>query len=261
MQVLQRRTDFTGPALIRLLERLSEVEVPESPQAFADRLSQWLGWTDAIALSTALNGSPAPATAPSADARVSPANAEEGECARVRAALTKSIAEDSVFAPLATAVSRRPAGRAAATPAQAPAPLPADAAPDFTPYRLRYHARQQAMDAAIGPLREKLRSRLAARKSPALVRLAAIDAVMEQALGEQERRLLAGLPALLEKYFERLRSQHAAEQADNPDAPTAAASEAAPWLQRFGKDAQGVLLAELELRYQPVEGLLQALRT
>ncbi|MGR4868131.1 DUF3348 domain-containing protein [Variovorax sp. LARHSF232] len=258
--MLQRRTDFTGPALIRLLARLTEVEVPESPQAFADRLSQWLGWTNAIALSTALNGSPAPATAPSADARVSPANAEEGECARVRAALTKSIAEDSVFAPLATAISRRPAGKAAATPTQAPAPLPADATPDFTdftPYRLRYHARQQAMDAAIGPLREKLRSRLAARKSPALGRLAAIDAVMEQALGEQERRLLAGLPALLEKYFERLRRQHEAQQADNPDAST---SEAAPWLQRFGKDAQGVLLAELELRYQPVEGLLQALR-
>ncbi len=256
MQVLQRRTDFTGPALIRLLARLSEVEVPESPQAFADRLSQWLGWTDAIALSTALNGSPAPATAPSADARVSPANAEEGECARVRAALAKAIAEDSVFAPLATSQA---AGKrsAAAAPAQAPAALPPDAEPDFTPYRLRYHARQQAMDAAIGPLREKLRSRLVARKSPALGRLAAIDAVMEQALSEQERRLLAGLPALLEKYFERLRRQHEAEQADNPDTSTAAAL----WLQRFGKDAQGVLLAELELRYQPVEGLLSALRT
>lgn len=252
MQVSQRRTDFTGPALIRLLARLSEVEVPESPQAFADRLSQWLGWTDAIALSTALNGGPSPATAPLADARVSPANAEEGECARVRAALAKAIAEDSVFAPPPV---RTPTGKAVAAPVPPPAPA-ADAKPDFAPYRLRYQARQQGMDAAIGPLREKLRARLATRPSAALARLAAIDAVMEQALGEQERRLLAGLPALLERHFEGLRRRHEAEQAQNPDSSTAAA----PWLPRFGKDAQSVLLAELELRYQPVEGLLQALR-
>ena len=259
MQVSQRRTDFTGPALIRLLARLTEVEVPESPQAFADRLSQWLGWTDAIALSTALNGGPSTATAPSADARVSPAQAAEGECARVRASLAKAIAEDSVFAPLPV---RTPTGKAGAPPMppQAPAADAAGSKPDFAPYRLRYQARQQGMDAAIGPLREKLRARLAAHPSAALARLAAIDAVMEQALGEQERRLLAGLPALLEKYFERLRRQHEAEQAQNPDSPDNSTT-AAPWLPRFGKDVQSVLLAELELRYQPVEGLLQALRT
>ncbi|MBS0342442.1 MAG: DUF3348 family protein, partial [Proteobacteria bacterium] len=69
----QRRTDFTGPALIRLLARLTEAEPPGSQQAFADRLSQWLGWTDAISLSAALNGAgPAQAPAPQADARPSP---------------------------------------------------------------------------------------------------------------------------------------------------------------------------------------------
>jgi hypothetical protein len=33
------------------------------------------------------------------------------------------------------------------------------------------------------------------------------------------------------------------------------------WLDVFRKDAQSVLLAELDLRFQPVEGLLAALRT
>ena len=43
-----QRTDFSGPGLIRLLARLSEINPRESGQTFADRLSQWLGWADAI---------------------------------------------------------------------------------------------------------------------------------------------------------------------------------------------------------------------
>ncbi|HEX7937312.1 MAG TPA: DUF3348 family protein, partial [Paraburkholderia sp.] len=53
-----QRTALSGPALIRLLARLVDVDVPESRQSLSDRLSQWLGWTDAIALSSALTGAP-----------------------------------------------------------------------------------------------------------------------------------------------------------------------------------------------------------
>jgi hypothetical protein len=76
-----------------------------------------------------------------------------------------------------------------------------------------------------------------------MARLAAVDVVMEQVLGAQERSLLAGVPALLETHFKRLRQAA-------PDA----------WLDRFRRDAREVLLAELDLRFQPVDGLLEALR-
>ena len=111
---------------------------------------------------------------------------------------------------------------------------------------------QQAMETDIATLRARLRAALAAR-APALARLATVDAVMEQALGARERSLLAGVPALLGAHFERQRAAAAA----------VAASEAAPhaWLAGFRKDMQSVLLAELEIRFQPVEGLLAALRT
>jgi hypothetical protein len=66
---------------------------------------------------------------------------------------------------------------------------------------------------------------------------------MEQVLGAPERTLLASVPALLEKHFKRLRQAA-------PDA----------WLDRFRQDARDVLLAELDLRFQPVDGLLEALR-
>ena len=273
LKVSQRRADFTGPALIRLLARLTEAEVPESHQAFADQLSQWLGWADAISLSAALNGGSANAiaTAPSADARPSSARSEEGECVRVRAALAKAIAEDTLFAPPAPPAPSKSATRGQLlrnAPYEAPPapPVPTEKQ-DFMPYRLRYQARQQAMDAGIGPLREKLRARLAAQ-SPDMARLAVLDGVMEQVLGEQERRLLGTVPAMLEKHFERLRRQQRQEEEEQQAQqaqPAVAGTEAAPqpssqWLHRFGRDAQSVLMAELEIRFQPLEGLLEALR-
>jgi hypothetical protein len=103
-----------------------------------------------------------------------------------------------------------------------------------------------------------------AARTPAMARLAVIDAVMERALSERERNLLASVPGLLAGHFERLR---AAEEQALATAETAEASEdAAPvtpgaWLDVFRKDMQSVLLAELEVRFQPVEGLLAALRT
>jgi hypothetical protein len=217
MEQVSRRTGrigVSGSALTGLLARLTDIDVPESRQGFAERLSQWLSWTDAILLAAALKSGPA--AAPSG-ARAA-ASAEEGECTRVRTALMNAIAADRGFT----------AGK------------------DFSPYRQRYLARQQAMEASIGPLRARLRSRLAAR-SPAMARLAAVDAVMEQVLGAHEHRLLATVPALLEKHFERLR------QADGEVQPGA-------WLDLFCKSMQGVLLAELDIRLQPVEGLLDALR-
>ncbi|TAM04065.1 MAG: DUF3348 family protein, partial [Paraburkholderia sp.] len=85
--------------------------------------------------------------------------------------------------------------------------------------------------------------------------LAAVDAIMERSLGTRERSLLASVPALLGAHFERLR---AAQAAGEPEAATA--TPTGVWLDRFCKDRQSVLLAELEVRFQPVEGLLAALR-
>lgn len=209
---------LTGPALVRWLARLAEVDVPESRQVFADRLGQWLSWADAISLSSALSQHPGSGTG-----AVATAPDDEADRSRVRSALAQAVADDSAF---------KPAGM--------------DVLAGFVPYRRAYHVRQQAMETAIVALRARLRSSLTAR-SPALARLAAVDAVMEQSLGARERSLLSSVPVLLERYFERLRRS-------NEDA------ECHAWHTQFAKDVQGVLLAELDLRLQPVEGLLDALR-
>lgn len=223
MAQVSQRTVFNGSALVRLLSRLTDADVREPRQATADRLSQWFGWTDAISLSAALDGAVA-AAAPSR-ARAS-ASAEERECVRARAALAKAVAEDGAVA----------------------------AAVDFTPFRRRHLTLQQAMEAGIGPLRGRLRALLAAR-SPAMARLAAVDVVMEQVLAAREHSLLASVSALLEKHFTRLR-QASPEAMGEPDGE----AEAGEWLHVFRKDMKNVLLAELDFRFQPVEGLLEALR-
>ncbi len=63
------KTGVASAALVRSLARLDDTGVPDSGADFAERLSQWVGWTDAIALAAALDGpSVAPAAAGAASA-------------------------------------------------------------------------------------------------------------------------------------------------------------------------------------------------
>ncbi|KIX67402.1 DUF3348 domain-containing protein [Burkholderia pseudomallei] len=253
MQVPQRSA-LGGPTLIRLLARLAHADVPPSGQSLSDRLSQWLAWTDAIALSSALSMSP-----PAAAAGARPAGDDpHGQGARVRASLAKAIARTGAFA-----AGRDGAARVAARGAPA----------DFTLFRHDYLSMQQAMEIDIGELRGRLRQTMAAQ-TPALARLAALDATMERALVARERSLFASVPKLLGAYFERLREAeqqrlaeaeakaHANAEADAHAEVARKTAAPAPhaWLDAFRQDMQSVLLAELDIRFQPVDGLLAALR-
>jgi len=135
-----------------------------------------------------------------------------------------------------------------------------DAALDYPAFRQIYLSMQQTMETGIGNLRGRLRAKLAAR-TPDMSRLAEVDAVMERALSPRERSLLATVPGLLGGHFERLLKADRETRADAQALEDA--SEIAPgaWLTVFRKDMRSVLLAELDLRFQPVEGLLAALRT
>ncbi|KVL18044.1 DUF3348 domain-containing protein [Burkholderia sp. MSMB1826] len=257
------RPALSGPTLVRLLARLADADVAESRQTLSDRLSQWLGWTDAITLSSALNASP-----PGIAAGVRGYDAER-DCARVRHDLAQAIA-----------ASHRP--RARRRPGDPPPPA-ADTA-DFADFRQRYLTLQQDMETAIGQLRGRLRVALAARSS-GMARLATLDTIMERVLGARERSLLSAVPALLGTRFARLRdaerqalaeAESAAATAAGRDAPdafapaadgtaadtaTVAAIVPGAWLDTFRDEMQSILLAELEVRFQTVDGLLAALRT
>ncbi|MBT2118550.1 DUF3348 family protein [Dyella sp. LX-66] len=226
------RTPVRGPTFIRLLASLTDAGAPASPPPLPDRLSQWLDWNQSIALSTALDGRPVLADG-------APFTDEDGEeCARARAALAQAIVGDRAL-----------------SPAAAQDEIGIDAAI----VRQRYLTHQRAMQAAAGRLRGRLRDRLAA-KDAEMARLASVDAAMEVALSPREHALLAAAPKLLGAHFERLRqaAENTAEGAAGAELP--AGETSAAWLDVFRKDMQSVLLAELDVRFQPVEGLLAALR-
>lgn len=292
---LPQRMPYSGAPLVRVLTRIMQTGVPASDVSLLDRLSQWLGWTDAIALSSALDAA-APASVTAAPASVTAAPGTGGEatiatleaalCARTRATLTDAIgALDAVSGGRLGANARRgdkthlrthPRGQSQAlshahsrthlhNQANVETRGNADAEPvDFALFRQDYHTQQQSMEHAIGELRVRLRATLATR-SERHARLALVDATMERALDARERSVLGALPALLEAHFKRLRDAARAEAEANASTPSEAAQAvAAPranaWLDLFREDMRAVLLAELDVRFQPVEGLLAALR-
>ena len=231
------RTGLNGSALVGLLAQLALIEQPAAAPSFVEGMGRWLGWKEAIPLSAVLQqAAPGHAVAaPRAAAAVlavlavlaadaqAIANAEAlgRELARVQAVLAQAIQTDRDTV--------REDGH------------------HFLPFRRRCLTLQQAMDASVGPLREQLRAAVA-RRSPTLARLAALDAVMAQALAPREQTLLALLPVLLEKHFLQLR-------------PAQPHTEPHTWLDTFRQDMRQLLLAELDLRLQPCLGLLSSLRS
>ena len=244
------RISFNSSTFIRLLSELAGADVEASTQPFAERLGLWLDWTAAMPLSAALQAS---AAAPLVGAALASGAAAAAKAITLaRAELSHSIATDSVLT----------SGTAAAAGPHQPTPAtggPTDNGVDFLTYRRCYQAHQRLMQARIAPLRAQARNALAAR-SPALAKLAALDSVLDEALGARERNLLASVPALLERRFERLQQAHLGAQATTP-APEgpAPAPQSHDWLAGYCKEMQGVLLAEMDIRLQPTWGLVETL--
>ncbi|SFR78303.1 Protein of unknown function [Stenotrophomonas maltophilia] len=211
------QTVLGGPDFLRLLARLSDGAMPATSPALTDRLGQWVDWSRAVALSTALGGRvPEPAAAGETMDELL------ADCGQAHASLLASIRDD------AEAERLLDLAEAAATP-------------NFASLRQRYRVLQQAIQTATGRLRGRLRDRLL-QASPELARLAEIDAVMEQTLSPREHSLLAIAPAVLGTRFDRVHGQPG-------------------WRTAFRHDMRSLLLAELQLRFHPIEGLLAALRS
>lgn len=243
------RTSFNSSRLVRLLADLDVADVAESKQSFAERLSLWLDFTNAISLSGALKAGAASGLDSQSAAAEPRRAAVREEFARVRATLVGAINTEELL-------------KAAEARIKFASPAPgasADGEADFSPYHRYYLARQRDMEVNIGPLRTNVRAALSSF-APTLKQLAALDAVLDEALRARERHLLSSLPLLLAKRFEHLRRTHQAALAETQTADSPERwIRLDGWLANFCRDMQNLLLAELELRLQPVAGLIEAL--
>ena len=245
------RTNFNSSRLVRFLAELAIVGGPESKQTFALRMGQWVSFTDAVTLYTALDSSTAQApvkpSAAHAEAKSAAYLVAREELTRIRTDLVDSIKR-----------SCSPALGAA----RIKFPIPtSDTLPEiaiiYSPFHRFYLALQREMDAKVGPLRATVREALAVA-SPALRQLAALDAALDAIFSDRERRLLSTVPLLLEKRFAQLLKAHqqtlvSAGQTDDQ----AAWMQQGAWLASFRDESREVLLAELDVRLQPVMGLIE----
>jgi hypothetical protein len=202
-------------------------------QDVAERLGQWLNVNEAIALRTtqsavaAAGMAAARRAAPSVDPHALH-TALQHELQRVRAVLTQSIT--------ARDASHRPD--------------PEDLDIEWALFHQRLGDQQRRMELSVEALRGHVRQALA-QSTPAMAQLAALDAAMEPLLAGREQRLLNALPAFLKARFVALRQQAADSCATAPDDLR--------WLQAFANEFEQTLLAELDLRLQPVIGLIESL--
>lgn len=202
-------------------------------QDVAERLGQWLNVNEAIALRTtqaavaAAGATAARRTAPPDD----PAalhTALQQELQRVRAVLTQSI------------TTRGPSHQ----------PDTDDLDIEWALFHQRLGDQQRRMALSVAALRGHVRQALA-QSTPHLAQLAALDAAMEPLLAGREARLLNSLPAFLKARFVVLRRQVVDPSDANPNDLR--------WLKTFANEFEQTLLAELELRLQPVIGLIESL--
>lgn len=244
------RKDFSRSRLVRLLGDWAPLEAQAPRQDVAQRLSQWLDVSDAITLhATHQSIKPAPIAKPTG-AHAGKTKALEDEFQRVRAALAKAI----------TASGAAPPARNSRDRSLLPQPEGAsEPDPGFAPYQQRYLEQQRQMALRVEALRGHVRHAVAAA-SPRLAPLAKMDAVLEQMFGAREQKLMGTVPVVLERRFEQLRTAHQLEMdaRQQPDDP-AAWRQAGGWQHRFGKELEAALLAELDVRLQPVTGMLEAL--
>lgn len=237
------RTHFHSSHLTRCLAELDLLNDVDPASDFADELGQWMHFTDAIALSSVLDGAMAKVAPQSAAQRAEAGTRLTAQFARTRDAMVSSITR-----------SCSPKGGKS----HIPLPVPFELEVSYAPYRKFYEAHQHDMELSVEPLRVNLREALA-RVSPRLRKLAELDVVMQKFLRERESRLLSRVPMLLQKRYDIYYAGHQAQLAASgqPDS-LAFWTQPGSWLARFCQELQTLLLAEAELRLQPSAGLLEA---
>lgn len=227
------RSSIHSTRLVRLLQDL--LPAPASPPGgdVAERLSHWLGAFDAVQLDGALQAIESYSGQARSPGQPVDVGALRAEVQALKDALAALAAPPQPPVRSGSALRGRLADRSVLPDPQTPVPQDQG----YTPHLQRYQELQKQMDTRVAECRARLRQALA-KGSPRLRQLSALDAVMEQLLATREPRLLASVPVYLERRFEQRR------QGGNPDV--------------FAHDLREALSAELQVRLQPLLGLIEA---
>lgn len=231
----------------RLIQALSDLELgnPElPPQNFAEKLGQFLNFSDAITLSSALER---PLEKKFETTNI-PQRSLEEEFLQTRNMLVTSVVR-SCSGDQTTSRIRMPTVKIGEkfNPQSA-----------FDAYLRFYATHQQNLDTHVRTLRANLRNLLAAESAHGK-KLATLDAALDDIFWARSRASFANVPKLLEKRFNTHYEMHLqdVELRGIEDASTEW-MQPKGWLFRFCAEMQTLLLAELDVRLQPALGLVEA---
>jgi len=241
--------------LVRVLSDLAVVDVAFSPGNFAQRLGGLVDFGDSMKLATFHDELSRMAYEHSPNS-----TSDEGlkeEVLQVRLALVRVVAES--FVPDVGSAQLK-------IPTLGPG-IPPDQLLTFEPYHRFYAAHQREFESRIQTLQLRVRE-VASGVSVEMAQLAAMDEAVRDILSMHTRKSLAVVPQLLGKRFDFLLQEHRSQQGDLD----AKAVDQLPkedlikawtrpdgWLDKFCKEMQGLLFAELELRLMPILGLVEAI--
>lgn len=234
--------------LMRVLSTLAQADVEVSHANFTERLGRLIDFSGSIALLAMHNKLPATPF----ESRTVSLQTVQTELLRVHAALVTAV----------MASFQTGAGSARIMLPQANRDTALKKLLNYALYQRFYAAHQAEFEFRVQGLRSLLRDAMSG-VSPALAQLAVLDATLNDTLLLHSRALFAVIPKLLGKRFDYLVAQHLLSQAQqgehaNDDNPHDWLQPGA-WLSQFYSEMRDLLLAELEMRLQPVFGLFAAL--
>ena len=228
--------------LVSFLQDLAASKVALTHKNFTDKLGQLIDLTDSIALSESLRGlSRIQFVSGSA-----PQLGLQEEFLQSRRGMIEFIARSFTPGAVALPFSLPKLDEAALQ----------DESTGYQPYLKFYALHQSDMEFRVQRLRLKIRQQVAGH-SRELAQLVALDEALADALSAQSRKLFAQIPRLLGSRFDYLRQQQFETNAASKQNPQLWL-EADGWLQKFYREMQGLLLAELDVRLQTVVGLVEA---
>lgn len=235
---LSDRSRYVG-----LLTELSAAKLSYAELNLAERLGNLLGFSGSITLASALRQLPGSVSSPSLES----AKNIQADVLAVRGknlrAITDSFTENTGDAQLkvpSNCVGTRES-----------------VLQTHEPYRRFYLAHQVEMASSIESLRIRVRVGMSGF-SASLAQLAQLDSLFEQSFEAESRTLFGITVKLLEQRFKQLLQEHQ-QGANSSESSLEDWTQEGQWLDLYYQDMRELLLAEFDVRLQPVLGLLEAL--
>ncbi len=232
-------------ALVRKVQTLIDKDIPINQTRFSERLTQNMDFTSSLKLSE-LHGHLRVLDKKMAGFSAS----DDGQTDQHQ---SKKIALNAVFERVHRAILQTINQSFDANIEQARYPLPKliidKGRPDLSIYQAFYVAQQKDMSAKIQGLRTYMREVLSAT-SPSMAKLALVDKTLEETIGFPLRGGFSAMSKVVQQYTQRLESEW------QDDAQQELFQERGS--SDFLNELHQLLLAELDLRLQPIQGMLDA---